>query len=1138
MRQRNGDARKAARPLFAVACVLALLFVAAGAGSQVVTPIPSPSPSPPPAQVPSLEAPADLSGMEGKPIVRVGVVLEGNAWSDVDLPTIHDVKAGESLTAEAARRALAEVLGTGRFARARATAMLEGLGVALILHLMPRKLIGRLELDLHGAAVDRDELLRESNFTEGGEIVGEEINDASARIGRYLELHGYPSSSVEIRTRTTDDPSRTLVIIDVTPGAPRIIASREFYIFGAPREKIALLAEAYAVAPKDRADLALLDAADTSLEQVLRAAGWYRATVSHDLVWVGRPEDGGRIVLRVRIDAGPLRVVRFEGNEHYDDEALTGALGLDTETDRSPVHLGDKLRTFYQRRGFLDVELRPEVRGGDDAPVQLLVFQINEHTRVSVVQRIYPCLKLDAIKRLSAGGPRSSSDIGNEIDSFLEEEFPGADLLVGPDPQALGTTIGTGTSQISTGTRPRPMDLRPDATYVADTYDRAVAHVQELYRNEGFLHAEVGPVQILRARCDPHSPPRQCIPLPVPPPPDLCTYGPTGLPLPIEPLPPAFTCHPDATRGLECAPEIQLVIPIKLGPRTRLWDVAFTGVKSVSPQEVGDAAQVPLGDPVSTSKLDDARRRIVDWYKELGYYYVDVRYTLEPSPDNTRARVRFDVVEGEQVLVRAIEIHGLGATRESVVRRRIALEIGQPYRVSDVRKTQERIGTLGVFSSVTVSLAEPYLPQSSKTVVIDLVERASQYVEVRPGFSTGEGFRGALEYGHRNLAGYAWGLTVHVQASYLPDFLILDPAVAANYEPLSTADRIATRDTVTMTWPEMGLGPNVRSQVDGVYVRDLERDFRLLKASALGTLVWRPVREVQLTAGPEYENDYVFVFPLPMQTQTSIAQYLAANPNNIDLARLLRVPDGQSNVVGARVVLTWDRRDNAFNAHHGTFLAAGIEQVNSYPVQGSAAPQNQFEGHFLRLTQTIAGYIPITSKISFAAEIRLGEIVNILPCVAPFPPPPGVPQLPTPPYCTYPDRLFFLGGVDSMRGWLLDAFIPQEIADQIASGAITTCTDASHCATPLRGGNLMVNPRFELRFPVRPPFDGAVFADLGNLWTDPSYLVNHSFTLRADVGAGVRIETFLGPLVFDYGVNVTRRSYEDFGAFHFAIGIF
>ena len=37
---------------------------------------------------------------------------------------------------------------------------------------------------------------------------------------------------------------------------------------------------------------------------------------------------------------------------------------------------------------------------------------------------------------------------------------------------------------------------------------------------------------------------------------------------------------------------------------------------------------------------------------------------------------------------------------------------------------------------------------------------------------------------------------------------------------------------------------------------------------------------------------------------------------------------------------------------------------------------------------------------------------------------------------------------------------------------------------------------------------------------------------------GRGVQTPVGPLVFDYGINVTRRPYEDFGAFHFAIGLF
>lgn len=176
--------------------------------------------------------------------------------------------------------------------------------------------------------------------------------------------------------------------------------------------------------------------------------------------------------------------------------------------------------------------------------------------------------------------------------------------------------------------------------------------------------------------------------------------------------------------------------------------------------------------------------------------------------------------------------------------------------------------------------------------------------------------------------------------------------------------------------------------------------------------------------------------------------------------------------------------------------------------------------------------MPITPKVSLAAELRLGEIANLLPCKTPFDPTAASETV-----CTYPDRFFFMGGFDSMRGWLQDAFIPQDTADQIAAGALQ-CTNQSNCQVSVRGGNLMINPRLELRFPIRAPIDGALFSDFGNLWRDPAYMFEHGFSLRSDFGAGVRIGTPVGPLVFDYGINVPRRYYEDFGAFHFAIGLF
>jgi outer membrane protein assembly factor BamA len=601
---------------------------------------------------------------------------------------------------------------------------------------------------------------------------------------------------------------------------------------------------------------------------------------------------------------------------------------------------------------------------------------------------------------------------------------------------------------------------------------------------------------------------------------------------------------------------VQLVIPVKLGPQTRLWDVTFSGLKTQSERAVGEAAGVPLGDPVSTQLLDDARRRLIEYYKELGYAFVDVKYTLEPSPDGTRARVHFDVTEGEQVIVKAIEIRGLTETHAGVVRRRVALDVGQPYRTSANRKTQEQIATLGVFSSVTVNLTDAAVPEPSKTVVIEVVERLPHYIEVRPGFSTGEGVRGTLEYDERNLGGAAVGATFRAQLSYLPDFLILDPQVAANYQQIQ--DRLARRITLSGTFPDLGmfgLGPPWRAQADGIYVRDLERDFTLDKVSAFGSLVYRPSREVQVVLGTSVELNDVRLFQF-----NSIAAYLACNKNgfNSALGALLRIPDGQSLVFSQRASVAWDRRDNAFNAKKGTYVYLGAELVNSIPEgaavapnvsdqcssstpgtnpmnQSALAPAPQAFSHFVRLTQTLAGYIPITRGISLALELRLGENVRTAACQY-VNPQPGDSN-----YCTYPDRLFFMGGTDSMRGWLQDTFMPQEYADEIGASKGALCMSSSNgCNIPLRGGNLMINPRAELRFPIRAPIDGAIFADFGNLWVDPADLFNNlgSFSLRADIGPGVRVQTPVGPLVFDYGINVTRRPFEDVGAFHFAIGLF
>lgn len=1103
------------------------------------------SPPAPPPLSPSqatVPAPIDFTPYTGKPITDIAIAMDRGPLPEVEEPVIKSVKVGMTFSPKMARMALDDVLGSGNFGDAHVEIETFGAGVRIRIVAVPRVVVDSMRLDVHGAEVDTDEMVRDAEVQESDELLANDFELRKRRLEVFLARAGYPDAKITITPRETEKRNRILLLVDVQPGKPRKLERRVFYAIDADKREIEPITADYQVKVGDRVQELPIEAADVDLERRLRAAGWHEARVDHDVVLASK-----LVTLRVRIDAGPRYVAKFDGNEKYDTATLLGALGLATENDFSQPHMLDKLKSFYRNRGYLDVEIALDVRPSENGRTKFLMFHVVEHPRVVVAVRSYPCLHDDEVKQLKNGGPSSVKAIGSEIDSFLEEDLPGADLLVSGDPQVIRRQLDNRISK-----EPVPVDLNPHTVYSPDSYDRAAEHVQDLYRNEGYLAAIVGPVQAMRRRCGPKSLPGKCIP--VDPPPDtadLCTYDAAHLPLPSPSLDPAQTCVPDFAHHIECEDKVTLRIPVKLGPRTMLYDLVFTGATQIEEKRLALASQLTLGDYVSQNALEDARRKIADTYKEEGFFYVDVKYAIDKAPDSTRARVRFDIAEGERVIVRRVLIRGNRLTHEGVIRRRVALFEGQPYRTSDVQKTQERIATLGTFSSVSVALQNPYVPTKDKNVIITVVELTPQYIELRGGLSTGEGIRAGVEYGHRNLFGSAIQFTLRVQASFLPVLEIPElyaagnPGILENFKKLQDQDgafgRIAGRVTAGFAFPDLPIvGPLWRASLDFVALRDIERDFRLNKAAAIATLYWQPTSQIRTSLSATVEPNNVLPYAYDPANPKTYCDLVTQGANQF----ILRVPNGGSVIIGApRFNVSWDRRDASLNAHRGTFVSAGVEHAVSFATGAATSTGDTVcdtalsaAGHFLKLTQTVAGYIPITQKITLAMQLRLGENV----------------QLET--GSTYPDRLFYMGGFDSMRGWAQDTFIPQDTLDAIndptnqakPEGDPTKLTAAN---VPIRGGNLMVNPRVELRIPIGGPFETVIFGDFGNLWRDPEYpfcTMRAScigkrvveIPIRVAVGSGIRVQTPVGPLALDYGINLTRQAYEDFGALSFSVGLF
>ena len=1050
------------------------------------------------------EGRAHLAALAGLPILAVSVETTGSLF-DTGKETLTSVEIGRPLQSHVARAALRELLATGRYAHAHADARPYEDGVILRLVAVPRRIVAGIRVE--GAELDIDLMKRAAHLDDESELTEASLARAQQDIAAFYARHGYDHAVITVEPSDTDDEMEVLLDVVITAGERTKVTQRIFVIEPKLDEVLGKTKHEYEVDPGDPVDEDVLIEADNAMVELLRTNGFHDAQVKHRVLRRARADGTGTdAFLYIYLQTGPRYRFVFEGNTRRDDDDLEDALGLgDGAVDTNQDALAEQLVSWYQDRGFYDVRVRAERATVNEGAEVELRFFIVEGSPVRVVSRLFTCLPEDAPDGFSA------DDLSDEMNAVLSESLPEMPLFHAVDEPATDTAFRAERG----GGRADARRLEPAATYTPQAYERAVEHLKTLLDSRGYLNAEVGPITVLRAECDPHARGGRCDALPLPRvPPSACAQDGRGLPIAESPLPEHFTCVPDPARSLRCAPEMTLHVPVQLGPKMTLYDVVFEGNETVGPVPLLFIANFPLGSPFSNIELDAARSRVLSVYKNAGYAYATVRTEVDYSPDRTRARARFIINEHEPVIIDAYEVRGANKTDEDLILSRLALcrdlssctDKERYYRQDLVRQSEEQIATLGTFSSVSIALEDPDVPQGRKRVIITVTELASQYIEPSGGFSTGEGFRVGFEYGHRNAFGQAISITARLQFSILPDFLILDDEVRDNYEQFTLSERLERRNTLAVRFPDIGLGPKVDLVLNGVDARDNQRDFGLSHEALFPTLSYTPIREVTLQLGVSTEVNDVTLFGAE-----TVDAAIRENPN---LAGLLRVPDGRTIAFAQRLSATWDRRDKPLAATRGTFVTAAVEHVTALPLDDSS----QFNSEFLKLTSRFAGYIPLGNK-GFAIALSVAGGYNL--------------QL-TDDSLTYPDRLFFLGGVNNLRGFLLDSVVAEDIAERIRQGELLIEE------VGVRGGDVYWNPRAELRIPLTDLFSAGIFLDAGNVWTSPDSIRSAAdfFTLRYAAGGGIRLETPLGPVALDYGFNLVRNDWEDIGALAFSIGLF
>ena len=205
--------------------------------------------------------------------------------------------------------------------------------------------------------------------------------------------------------------------------------------------------------------------------------------------------------------------------------------------------------------------------------------------------------------------------------------------------------------------------------------------------------------------------------------------------------------------------------------------------------------------------------------------------------------------------------------------------------------------------------------------------------------------------------------------------------------------------------------------------------------------------------------------------------------------------EGETTVSSFTTTYTYNTTDNRLDPSAGTDLEA------NWKLAGLGGDE-----HFSKYILDVRHFWPWKWNTSFMVRGQIGFVHEW-----------GNEDVPI-------DENFFLGGIYTMRG-----FDSREVGPRDENGEFI-------------GGDTEAFVNLEFIFPLYPDLKikGVTFFDVGNAWGGDYFGEDDDVfgSWRYSTGAGIRWLSPLGPMRFEYGINLDARDYESDSKFDFMIGRF
>jgi outer membrane protein insertion porin family len=178
------------------------------------------------------------------------------------------------------------------------------------------------------------------------------------------------------------------------------------------------------------------------------------------------------------------------------------------------------------------------------------------------------------------------------------------------------------------------------------------------------------------------------------------------------------------------------------------------------------AAQLPMkeGDWYNAKLVEDTIERLNETAGTFGYAFADVRPDYTRSKDDLTMGINFIIAEAPRVYVERIDVNGNTLTQDKVIRREFRIAEGDAFNSLQVKRSSNRIKSLGYFQEKFEIEQRPGSTPDRITLDANVEERPTGELQLSAGFSSIESFIFQASIQQRNFRGR--GQTVGLSGSY------------------------------------------------------------------------------------------------------------------------------------------------------------------------------------------------------------------------------------------------------------------------------------------------------------------------------------------------------------------------------------